>query len=370
MILATDHNPDGHGFSLKGVRFLGMRDAIMALWERETRMRVEGAAEVLRPVLTNTLPAFLDNIAEALSPDYARSDATSNNNSASAHGQERARMTSFGPDQVVHEYQILREAIASVAQGRIELNTHDWQVIDRSINRAVREAVREFSSIQEELRRKLAAALSHDMRTPLANISTAMDLVKLSNDPDAMKRYAGKAQSNARRLESMMSELLDALTSNGGEKLQLTPSTFDIGSLVSEVCDEYRFVGGTRFDVRIAPVRGTWCYSSLRRALENLINNAVKYGDRGVIGLYAQETRGRLMLSVHNTGSFIPKENLGDIFDYLTRGEHQAQIGWGLGLPFVKRVAESHGGTVAVDSSLDAGTTFLIDIPVDCQPFL
>jgi signal transduction histidine kinase len=76
------------------------------------------------------------------------------------------------------------------------------------------------------------------------------------------------------------------------------------------------------------------------------------------------------MLSVHNTGSFIPKENLGAIFNYLTRGEHQAQIGWGLGLPFVKRVAESHGGTVAVDSSLEAGTTFLIDIPVDCQPFL
>ena len=44
--------------------------------------------------------------------------------------------------------------------------------------------------------------------------------------------------------------------------------------------------------------------------------------------------------------------------------------GWGIGLPFVKAVGESHGGSVSVDSSPELGTTFLIDIPVDCRPFV
>jgi signal transduction histidine kinase len=44
--------------------------------------------------------------------------------------------------------------------------------------------------------------------------------------------------------------------------------------------------------------------------------------------------------------------------------------GWGIGLPFVRNVAESHGGSVAVDSSPATGTTFLIDVPVDCRPFV
>jgi signal transduction histidine kinase len=370
MILATDHNPDGRGLSAKAEQFLALRDPVIARWERETRARVDGAARLLRPVLTNMLPAFLDNIAEALSPDCPRRDATSHTNAAAVHGSERARMTSFGPDQVIHEYHILRESVAAVAKGQVDLTEDDWAIIDRSINSAVREAVREFSSMQEDLRRKLAGALSHDMRTPLANITTAAGLIRLTNDAAASKRYADKVQSNAQRLNDMMSELLDALTFNGGDKLQLTLSPFDISTLVREVCADHLRPGGIEFELDLDPIQGYWCDSTLRRALENLINNAARYGDGGTVGIFAKAIRGRLMISVHNTGSFIPKERLDEIFDYYTRGGHDAVQGWGLGLPFVKRVAQSHGGSIAVDSSESAGTTFLMDIPVDCRPFV
>ena len=369
MNLATDQNPHNEGLSSTGKKFLALRDAVMARWEREIRSRVDGADALRSPVLTNTIPAFLDNIAEALSPGHGRLDATSNTNAAAVHGGERARMTSFGPDQVIHEYQILHESIVAEVDGKLDLSRGDWTIIDRSINRAVREAVREFVIIQDDLRRKLAAALSHDMRTPLAVIMSGAGVVTLTPDMAVAKNAAAKISNNALRLQEMMEDLLDALTSKSGDQLPLELTSFDIVDLVDTLSIEYK-----QLDVNLTtftePVQGFWCQRSLRRALENLINNAVKYGDGSGVSINAAQTRGRLLLSVKNMGIPIPKTRYGAIFDYLTREDADSTVGWGIGLPFVKRVSESHGGSVAVDSSDETGTTFLIDIPVDCRPYV
>jgi signal transduction histidine kinase len=363
MNLATDQNPGDHGLSGVGKEFFALRDSTIARWEREIRSRVDSAAELRSPALIDTLPTFFDNIAEALSPGHGRRDATSGTDSATAHGGERARMTSFGPDQVIHEYQILRESIAAEAEGKIDLTPNDWTIIDRSINCAMREAVRELVSIQDDLR-------SHDMRTPLGVILTGAGVVQIASDLATAKSAATKISNNAKRLHEMMEELLDALTSKGSDKLPMRLTGFDIADLVNEVSAQYQQSGAARVTTISDPVHGFWCHESMRRALENLINNAKKYGDGSGVSVRVVQTRDRLILSVSNKGLAIPKERHGAIFDYLTREDPHANVGWGLGLPFVKRVAESHGGSVVVDSSNDTGTTFLIDVPVDCRPYV
>ena len=80
----------------------------------------------------------------------------------------------------------------------------------------------------------------------------------------------------------------------------------------------------------------------------------------------------RVMLSVHNEGTPIAAEEIEDIFQFYQRARAAAQgkkEGWGIGLSFVRAVAESHGGSVTVDSSLERGTTFLMDMPADARPF-
>jgi len=377
MTLATDQNADGRGLSATALQFISIREAVMDHWEREVRARVDGARHLLRPVLTNMLPAFFDNIAEALSPDHPREQGSSCTSSASAHGGERARMTPFGPDQVVHEYQILRESIAVVAKGRVALGEREWSVIDRSINAATREAIRAFTRSHEELRHKVAAALSHDMRTPLSVVANGAQLLGMTSDWSRVRHVAARIQSNADRLEAMMAELLDALTFQGSARIPLHLTRFDILDLARETQEQYADAGdngnGSGIAVETAgePVVGYWCRASLRRALENLINNAIKYGARGTVKVMARQTRGRLMLSVHNEGNPIPEEQHERIFDYLRREAGPlSATGWGIGLPFVKAVGESHGGSVSVDSSPELGTTFLIDIPVDCRPFV
>ncbi|MDN4055008.1 HAMP domain-containing sensor histidine kinase [Massilia sp. YIM B02763] len=373
MILATDQQSDGRGLSPVALQFIALRDAVMDRWEREVRARVDGAGDLLRPVLTNTLPAFLDNIAEALSPDHPRRHGASGTTSPSAHGDERARMTPFGPDQVIHEYQILREAIAAETKGRIALEETHWAIIDKSINAATREAIRTFTRIHEDLRRKVAAALSHDMRTPLAVIDYGAQVISLAPDLDVARRTASRIEENSARLRAMMSDLLDALTFQGAAKMPLRLTRFDVRDLVGDVCEQYRQGADrhVRFEADSDSVTGFWCRDSLRRSVENLVNNAVKYGNGGTIRIVARETRGRLMLSVHNDGNPIPADRQERIFDYLHREAGVPAVdGWGVGLPFVKAVADSHGGSVSVDSAPQTGTTFLIDVPVDCRPFV
>ncbi|WP_404534518.1 sensor histidine kinase [Massilia sp. TN1-12] len=373
MILATDQHPDGRGLSPVALQFIALRDAVMDRWEREVRARVEGAGDLLAPVLTNTLPAFLDNIAEALSPDHPRRHGASGTTSPSAHGDERARMTPFGPDQVIHEYQILREAIATETKGRIALDEAHWTIIDRSINAATREAIRTFTRIHDDLRRKVAAALSHDMRTPLAVIDYGAQVISLAPDLDVARRTASRIEENSARLKTMMSDLLDALTFQGAAKMPLRLTRFDVRDLVGELCEQYGQGAGRhiRFEADSDSVVGFWCRDALRRSVENLVNNAIKYGNGGTIRIAAHATRGRLMLSVHNDGNPIPEDRHDRIFDYLHReGGVAAGDGWGVGLPFVKAVADSHGGSVSVDSGPDTGTTFLIDVPVDSRPFV
>jgi signal transduction histidine kinase len=373
MTLATDQNTEGRGLSATALQFMALRDAVMDFWEREVRKRVEGARHLLGPVLTNTLPAFFDNIAEALSPSHPRSQGASDNNSPTAHGNERARMTPFGPDQVIHEYQIFREAIAWVAKGRLHLGETEWTIINRSIDEATREAIRAFTKIHEELRRKVAAALSHDMRTPLSVIGHGAQLVARAPTLDLARQAASKIESNSARLNDMMGDLLDCLTSQGRAKLPLRLGQFDMFKLASEVREQYAHLPdcGADFEVDGESVMGHWDEGAMRRAIENLVNNAIKYGDGGVVKIVAQQTRGRMMLTVHNEGQHIPKDRHERIFEYLVREDNSTSAeGWGVGLPFVKAMAEAHGGSVTVDSSPQTGTTFLIDVPVDCRPHI
>jgi signal transduction histidine kinase len=79
-----------------------------------------------------------------------------------------------------------------------------------------------------------------------------------------------------------------------------------------------------------------------------------------------------MLLSVHNEGEPIPLEQIECIFQVFRRAvaaKEGNKEGWGIGLPYVRNVAESHGGSVAVDSAAGRGTTFLIDIPTDSRPF-
>ena len=102
------------------------------------------------------------------------------------------------------------------------------------------------------------------------------------------------------------------------------------------------------------------------------MGNAVKYGAPDTpIRVKIALVNERVMLSVHNEGEPIPPEQMESIFQVFRRADAAKEgdiEGWGIGLPYVRSVAESHGGSVAVDSAVSRGTTFVLDIPLDARP--
>jgi signal transduction histidine kinase len=103
-----------------------------------------------------------------------------------------------------------------------------------------------------------------------------------------------------------------------------------------------------------------------------MIGNALKYGGGTPIRIVWGSDHGRAYLSVHNEGDPIPPDQIESVFQVFRRATAAKQgkaQGWGIGLPYVRSVAESHGGSIDVDSSPERGTTFTINMPLDARPF-
>lgn len=356
-------------------RMQELRQEIFNGWEKRVRAEVKQAEGLRHPILIDTLPAFYDNLVESVTPGYPRNSAVEGSTLASEHGGERARITAYNHRALIQEYQLLRWAILDVLQRHgVALSAAELHAINASIDAGIQEAVEAFSLVASGLRERFAAALTHDMRGPLGATVTALELVLLLNDISRIKAVVAKALTNAHRMSGMLDELLNAMAFHSGESLQLNLSNFDIYEVVKEIQSDATAVSGPRFRVQCMPVVGWWDRSAVKRAIENLLTNAVKYGapDKP-INVTVQAEHGRMTIVVQNEGDPIPPEERENIFQMYRRTEaakNSAKAGWGIGLPYVRAVAESHGGSVGLDSSAEGGTAFTIDIPIDCRPLL
>jgi signal transduction histidine kinase len=191
--------------------------------------------------------------------------------------------------------------------------------VRRSIDVAMFEAVREFTRAQAALRDRLAAALAHDMRNPLSGMCLRAQLLTGPNMPEKVRKLARKIKGNGDQLGAMFDELVDALAYGGGEKLPLQLSSFDMLEMAREACSQINDTNQAQCEVSRESIRGIWCANSMRRALDNLISNAIKYGDGGSIGIHVATWDDRVWLSVHNSGDSVPEEQIGRLFEHLRR---------------------------------------------------
>jgi signal transduction histidine kinase len=369
MILSTNQQARIANLSEQSRRLLAIRDDVFAEWEKRVRSQIQGADEVSHPVLLDTLPLFYGNIAEALSPGFDRENAASDSSAATGHGSERARTTEYKAVEIVHEYQLLRDALLEVAHSHgIRFGDEELRIIGSSFDQAIRDAIEEFTALQRAFRERVAASLTHDMRSPLSVVISGAELL-LATNPGKSDKILQKILDNGLRLERMFQEQLDALSQPTAHATPLALAQVDALALAVKVGEHVNDTTAAHCEVSGEAVVCWWNESAMRRALENLALNAVKYGDGKLVTMKVAQTHGRVIVSVHNCGNPIPDDRRKDIFEYLNRGEESDKTGWGIGLPFVQEVAKRHGGTVVLDSSEQAGTTFTLDIPIDGREF-
>ncbi len=222
------------------------------------------------------------------------------------------------------------------------------------------------------------ATVSHELRTPLAVIrSAAQNLAAgVVDDPVRAKRYGELIESEGRRLTDMVEEVLE-FAGLSGQRRALALKAVDVVSMVQDVVESSSALiaaAQAQADVTIGPdvplVMGD--EDALRRAVSNLLTNALKHGGEGHwvginVGRQAANGREEVHIVVSDRGRGIEDADLPHVFEPFYRGRHatsQQIQGNGLGLSLVSRIAESHGGRVTVASVPKQGATFTIQLPV------
>jgi signal transduction histidine kinase len=225
----------------------------------------------------------------------------------------------------------------------------------------------------DQVKSDLVATVSHELKTPLTSLRLALHLLlEEAVGPLTVKQteLLVDARDNAERLLAMINNLLDlARLEHGRERVNLRPES--PGELLEAVTAEARPRAedrGLSLVVEVEPDLPLVQADAKRlgHALNNLLDNALAYTDRGGrIMLSAARTTGGVMLTVSDTGRGIPPEYLARVFDRFFRVPGQSEgSGTGLGLAIVHEIVVAHGGRITCDSAVGKGTTFRIVLPV------
>ncbi|HEX4924443.1 MAG TPA: PAS domain-containing protein, partial [Bdellovibrionales bacterium] len=221
---------------------------------------------------------------------------------------------------------------------------------------------------EREVRERFVNMLTHDLRTPLAAAKMSAQLMarQLAN-PEALVSLSGRLIENINRMEAMIRDLLDANLVKAGKRLTLDFEPCHLNELVQKIVDDMTLIHGDRFRVRAQQeIHGVWNCGGLRRVIENLVNNAIKYGSpNGLVTITFEQRAMQVSIRVHNEGEPLPEDERGRLFDLFARAPRDVRIaGWGIGLTLVRGLTEAHGGTVNIHTD-ESGTSFEVILPVN-----
>ncbi|CAN5651952.1 HAMP domain-containing sensor histidine kinase [soil metagenome] len=237
--------------------------------------------------------------------------------------------------------------------------------------RALEEAA-EREREMEKARRDLVAAVSHDLRTPLASTRALIEALAdgVAADPQTESRYLSSASRELEHLSRLVDDLFELARIDAG-LLQLSLEEASLHDLISDTISSFqpqadqrgvRLVGEVAGDVD--PVLAN--PSRLQRVLHNLVSNALRHTPAdGTVALRATPEGEEVRVEVADTGEGIAAEDLPRVFERSFRGEQSRTRaekddapGAGLGLAIARGLVEAHGGTMDVESDLGRGSRF------------
>jgi len=226
-----------------------------------------------------------------------------------------------------------------------------------------------------QARYELITAVSHDLRTPLTSVLGYLQLIDEDRyrDEVELRYYVDMAYEKAKQLKRLIDQLFEfTRTSHGG--IVLRPVAINPAELLEQVAEEFvpaLRAAGMEYRLKLPPDRVTITADPdlLVRALENLISNAIRYGQEGKVvelELEVREAERAVLMRVANRGNPIPVHLLDRIFDSFYRGETSRSRqtgGAGLGLAIVKNIVTLHGGSVRAINETER-TVFEIRLPM------
>lgn len=217
--------------------------------------------------------------------------------------------------------------------------------------------------------------MTHEFKTPTANISLAMENIDMLNGniSPKFKKYLRIIDEENRRMITNVERILEVAKYSQSSDAKILIEEFDLNQVIKEINE--------RFPLRVKKAGGEFSCKlmaqntivlgdrhHLKNCISNLLDNALKYcKENPVITLTTNDRKGYLEVAIADEGIGIDKHDLNRIFDAFYRkdtGNVHNVKGFGLGLSYVKKVMEMHKGRVEVESKIEKGTTFRLMIPV------
>lgn len=224
----------------------------------------------------------------------------------------------------------------------------------------MRDVIAAFNTMQSRIHRLLAdqtqalAAVGHDFRTPLARLNLRADAIGDEDVRDAVQRDIGE-------MNEMIDSLLAYLAGEGDkERIVATDIAVTCATMADDATDhgrDARYHGPEHCEIRVRPV-------AIKRALTNLVDNALHHGTRVAIRLEANEDR--VVIAVEDNGPGIPEEERARVLEPFVRldgARARDTQGFGLGLPIVQRAVEAEGGVLTLDNRPEGGLRAAISLP-------
>ncbi|MBB5712309.1 PAS domain-containing hybrid sensor histidine kinase/response regulator [Sphingomonas xinjiangensis] len=222
------------------------------------------------------------------------------------------------------------------------------------------------------------ANMSHELRTPLSAVIGYAEMLQDESkemDPAEVQQDLKKITTNARHLLDLINAVLDLSKLEAGRD-ELYIERVDVDALVQTVADTAAALvnrNGNRLVIDVAQPLGEIGSDlvKLRQCLFNLVSNAAKFTENGVITVGANRTAESIVFTVADTGIGMTEEQRGKLFERFVQADNSVTRrygGSGLGLALTRAFADLLGGSVAVESEAGEGSTFTLEVPLESHP--
>lgn len=293
---------------------------------------------------------------------------------AEIHAETRL-ISGFSLDQLVAEYRSLRASVLRLWMNRevfnADLDVEDINRFNEAVDQSLCESIARYSQKLQQAQDIFVGVIGHDLRAPLQSINLGAEyLMRTESDPNLVQ-LGSRLFKSATRMGAILDNLVDFTKSRTGG-MQLRRHSADLASIAEQVIDEFRFSNPNRA-IRLdlsGKTKGQFDQSRIGQVLQNLISNALQYGDADTEVLVSiTGDANEHIIRVHNLGKPIEKNEQQHIFDPLRRYTDESRFATssgknlGLGLFIVKEIVSAHHGTIGVSSEPAAGTTFTVRLP-------
>lgn len=352
----------------------------MDLWEERARREVSAAQEKKPSVVRDELSPFLDTLISSLR--LGRLEFDENKRIAVTHGQQRAGILNYTLAEMMKEYSLLRQVIIEVLRQSGPLSDNDQDIIHGSVDSAMLLAGNEFAQAEKAVIRQalekaeqsnrdldqFAAALAHDLRSPLGIITGFTQLME-----DELYQHASpdlrQAMVYIRNAVDRMVALIDGILSyarlsSGTVEFDNVNSETAVAAAIQNLKSQLTETAGRVSYEALPQVRGN--LPLLTQLFQNLIANALKFRSEAIpkIEISAKEQDETWLFSVKDNGVGFDPSQSEFIFKFSKRLQNQ-QGGAGIGLATCRRVVELHGGRIWAESEPGKGSTFCFTLPKD-----